>query len=287
MRRRSLRALARAATEVDFVKLSPTQNMTVLVTSTHALADYRAIAAQILSAGHLQAEQVGFVRGATTTEAQARLHMAGDEFCGNACMALAVLIAAEREPAVGDRTDVVLEASGAEGPLTCRVERQDASYRCELTMPLPGPIEPYLFPGVGAGRSALVRYPDVVHLVVESGRHDQALRERAQEVAVRLAATAGVPVVGVMLYDPHRQELAPLVAVPSLDSMVWERSCGSGTASVGAYLAATSRVPVRTCVHQPGGTMHVRADHGSRGVTDLRICGQVQVVAEGTAYVHG
>lgn len=33
--------------------------------------------------------------------------------------------------------------------------------------------------------------------------------------------------------------------------------------------------------------MHVRADHGNRGVTDLRISGQVRVVAEGTAYIHG
>jgi diaminopimelate epimerase len=279
--------MATAATEVDFVKLSPTQNMTVLVTSRHAVADYRSIAAQLLSAGHLQAEQVGFVRSATTTGAQVRLHMAGDEFCGNACMALAALTAAQLGLGVDDRTDVTLEASGAEAPLTCRVERRDASYQCELTMPLPSAVEPYLFPGVDAGRSALVRYPDAVHLVVESGRHDQALRDRAQEVAARLAATAGVPVVGVMLYDRARQELAPLVNVPSLDSMVWERSCGSGTASVGAYLAATSGVPVRTNVHQPGGTMHVRAGHGDRGVTDLRISGQVRVVAEGTAYVHG
>jgi diaminopimelate epimerase len=68
---------------------------------------------------------------------------------------------------------------------------------------------------------------------------------------------------------------------------VWERSCGSGTASVGAHLAATAGVPVRTSVHQPGGTMHVRADHGACGVTELRISGLVHVVAEGTAYVHG
>jgi diaminopimelate epimerase len=278
--------MARAATEVDFVKLSPTQNTTLLVTSRHAVADYRSIAAQLLSAGHVHAEQVGFVRSATTTEAQVRLHMAGDEFCGNACMALAALTAAELGFGIDDRTDIALEASGAEAPLTCRVERQDAGYQCELTMP-PGRVEPYPFPGVEAGRSALVRYPDAVHLVIECGRHDQTLRDHAQEVAARLGATEGVPVVGVMLYDSARQELAPLVNVPSLDSMVWERSCGSGTASIGAYLAATSGVPVRTSVHQPGGTMHVRVDHGGRGVTDLQISGQVRIVAEGTAYVHG
>lgn len=278
--------MATAATEVDFVKLSPTQNMTVLVTSRHPVTDYRSIAAQLLSAGHLQAEQVGFVRSATTVGAQVRLHMAGDEFCGNACMALAALTAAELGLGIDNRTDVTLEASGTEAPLTCRVERQHSSYRCELAMPLPAQVEPYRFPGVDASRAVLVRYADVVHLVVESGQPDRALRGRAQEVAMRLAATAGVPVVGVMLYDPAREELAPLVNVPALNSMVWERSCGSGTASVGVYLAVASGAAVCVSVHQPGGTMRVRADHGDRGVTGLRISGQVRVVAEGTAYVH-
>lgn len=269
------------------MKLSPTENMTLLVTSRHAVADYRAIAAQLLSAGHVQAEQVGFVRSATTAEAQVRLHMAGDEFCGNACMALAALTAAELGLDIDDRADITLEASGAEAPLTCHVERQDPGYQCELTMPRPDRVEPYPFPGVQPGRSAVVRYPDAVHLVVECERHDQAVRDCAEEVAARLGVTEGVPVVGVMLYDPAREELAPLVNVPSLDSMVWERSCGSGTASVGAYLAATSGVAVHTDVHQPGGTMHVRAEHTGEGVIDLRISGLVRIVAEGTAYVHG
>jgi diaminopimelate epimerase len=275
------------ATEVGFVKLSPTQNMTVLVTSPHSVADYRSIAAQLLSAEHVHAEQVGFVRDAVSAVAQVRLHMAGDEFCGNACMALAALTAEALGLGTDDRTHVTLEASGADTPLTCRVERRDDGYDCELTMPGPALVEPYLFPGREADRSALVRYADAVHLVVECRRIDDDLRASAEEVATRLAATEAVPVVGVMLYDPTRGELAPLVSVPSLGSTVWERSCGSGTASVGAHLAATAGVPVRTSVHQPGGTMHVRADHGACGVTELRISGLVHVVAEGTAYVHG
>jgi histidine racemase len=212
--------------------------------------------------------------------------MAGDEFCGNACMALAALTAAELGVGVDDRTDVVLEASGADGLVTCRVERQDPDFYCRLAMPLPLRVEPFPIPGLDPGRSALVRYRDSLHVVIESDRLDQVTRDLAQAVAARLGATAGVPLIGVMLYDPGRRELAPLINVPALSSVVWERSCGSGTASLGAYLATKAEGPVRTSVHQPGGTMHVQADHGRRGVTAVRIGGRVAIVAEGTAYVR-
>ena len=271
-------------TEVDFVKLSPTQNMTVLVTSRHAVADYPSIATELLSAGHVHAEQVGFVRPPTSTAAQVRLHMAGDEFCGNATMALAALTSMEQDLDVGRRTGVVLEVSGLGSLVTCEVERLEDHFACELTAPRPISVETYDFAGVETG--VMVRYPDAAHLVVECARHDRTSRDRAEEVARRLGETEGVSMVGVMLYDPERGELAPLINVPALDSMVWERSCGSGTASIGAYLAARAGAPVRASVHQPGGTMHVRANHGPLGVTELLIGGQVRIVAEGRAYVH-
>lgn len=132
----------------------------------------------------------------------------------------------------------------------------------------------------------MVRYADAVHLVIECSGHDAVLRERAEQTAAQLGNSEGVSVVGVMLYDPVRGELAPLINVPALDSLVWEGSCGSGTASLGAYLAAKALAPVSAAVRQPGGTMHVHADYGSGKVTGLRVTGQVDLVAEGTAYIH-
>jgi histidine racemase len=278
--------MARDTTEVDFVKLSPTRNMTLLVTSRHAAGDYRPIATQLLSAGHVHAEQVGFVNAPTSPGAQVRLDMAGDEFCGNACMALAALTAAEIGLKIGAHTEIVLEASGTSSAVTCQVEHQDPGYYCTLTMPLPSRVEAYPFPGVPADRSALVRYSDAAHLVVECSQLDPIVRDRAHAMAVHLGETEGATVVGVMLYDPVRHELAPLINVPSLNSIVWERSCGSGTAALGAYLAARSGGAVRTSVHQPGGSMQVEAESSTDGVTTLRIGGHVDIVAEGTAYVH-
>jgi diaminopimelate epimerase len=89
-----------------------------------------------------------------------------------------------------------------------------------------------------------------------------------------------------MVYEPRRKRLTPLVHIPSLDCMVWERSCGSGTGALGAYLALEERGPIAADVTQPGGTMRVTAncEHGT--LTELAVAGSVRIVAEGKAYVH-
>ncbi|MGO2480865.1 hypothetical protein [Glutamicibacter sp. BW77] len=281
---RSHHAKSQDTLEVDFVKLSPTCNTTVLVTSRHPTSQYRSIADQLLRAEHVHAEQVGFVLPAVSSQAQVRLHMAGNEFCVNATLALAALHTATQH--LPGPAELRLETSGSADLLDCRVERRNSGYSCQLDGPLPVRIEPYRFPG-SAERTSMVRYAVAVHLVIECSAHDQALRERAEQAAVQLGRSEAVSVVGVMLYDPVRGELAPLINVPALGSLVWEGSCGSGTASLGAYLAAKAQAPVSIAVRQPGGTMHVQADYERGKVTGLRVAGQVTIVAEGTAYIHG
>ncbi|TDU30116.1 diaminopimelate epimerase [Arthrobacter sp. JUb115] len=276
------RGLVRGATPVEFVKLSPASNTTVLVTSRHPAAHYRSIADRLLRAEHVHAEQVGFILPPSSPRAQARLHMAGGEFCANAAMSLAALQAARR--ARSGPLELLIEASGAAQLLGCRVEPAGAAYRCQLKMPWPLRIDPYPFPGVaGAG---LVRYADAVHLVAECDGSDPQLRGHAQQLALDLGASEAVSVVGIMLYDPDRGQLAPLVSVPALGSLIWEGSCGSGSAALGAYLATKAGAPVNASVKQPGGTVQVHADGSRAKATALRISTEVSIVAEGTAYIH-
>jgi histidine racemase len=272
--------------EIDFVKLSPTQNMTLLVRTEHPEEEYRDIARQIMAYEHIHAEQVGFVQKPESPDADISLHMAGGEFCGNACMALAALTAAEEGLEPGHSMEVVLEASGTGDLVTCRVVRRSAEYVCELAMPLPRTVQhSALADDVGVG-SALVRYDDSLHVVIETGRLDRATREKAQSLAVRLGETWGVSLIGVMLYDPDYHCLTPLVHVPPLGSMVWEKGCGSGTASLGAYLAWKNNASVATSVIQPGGTMKVTADYAPDGLTGIKVEGAVRIVAEGRAYLQ-
>ena len=268
--------------EIDFIKVSPTQNMTLLVRSEHPVEEYRGIATAIMSAGHVHAEQVGFVRKPTSPGADAGLHMAAGEFCGNACMALAAVSASEEGLGTTGPTDVLLETSGAQDVVRCRVERRYPDYFCELAVPLPRRVEPW----AADGGSALVRYEDALHLVIEADRLDQETRDLAQATALRLGESWSVPLIGVMVYEARRKRLSPLVHIPSLGCMVWERSCGSGTGSLGAYLALRECGPIATEVTQPGGTMHVRANCAHGRLAELTVAGSVRIVAEGKAYVH-
>lgn len=270
--------------EIEFVKLNPTGNMTVLVRTEHPVEEYRRIASEIMSYGNVHAEQVGFVRKPASSEADAFLHMAAGEFCGNACMALAALLASEGGLAVNDSTDVVLEASGAEDFVTCQVRRRYHEYFCQLTMPIPRAVEQRAVGGHD-GSSALVTYPDSLHVVIEADRVDRTARERAQALAAQLGKTWDVPLIGVMLYNPALNELDPLIHVPALDSMIWERGCGSGTASIGAYLAWKEDGAVAASVTQPGGTMYVAANCEGGELTDITVEGSVKIVAEGKAYI--
>jgi diaminopimelate epimerase len=272
--------------EIGFVKLSPTQNMTLLIRTEHPEEEYQDIARQIMAYEHLHAEQVGFVRKPQSPDADISLHMAGGEFCGNACMALAALTAADEDLDSGRRMEVVLEVSGTDGLVMCQVVRRSAEYVCELAMPVPHAVERTVLAGDVGGRSAVVRYDDSLHVVIETGRLDHVTRARAQSLATRLGETWNVSLVGVMLYDPDSNCLTPLVHVPLLGSMVWERGCGSGTASLGAYLAWKNNASVATSVIQPGGTMKVAADYARDVLTGITVEGSVRIVAEGRAYLQ-
>ncbi|MBG6181249.1 hypothetical protein [Arthrobacter sp. CAN_A1] len=272
--------------DVDFVKLSPTLNMTLLVRTVHPAEEYRDIATALMSAGHVHAEQVGFVQKASSPGAHARLHMAAGEFCGNACMALAVLNASEQALGREGRTQIVLEASGAENVVRCEVERRDTDYYCRLDMPLPRGAESFAPAEFGNLPSTLVTYDDAVHVIVETDRIDGGTKARAERLAAQLARTNDAPLVAVMVYVPATGQLAPLIHIPALGSLIWESSCGSGTASVGVHLARTTRAIVSANVIQPGGSMWVGVTHERGQATDLQIAGIVSIVAEGKAYIR-
>jgi len=273
----------RHVTEVDFVKLNPTSNSTVLITSHHPVQHYQTIAEQLLRAEHLHAEQIGFVLPSASDRAPLRLTMAGGEFCANASMALAALHTAKRKHEAS--LDLVIEASGTNELLTCRVEPSPKGFHCQLGIASPLQIEPYPFPAEHS-KASLVKFHDSVHLVVEVPAPTQNLRRQAQEAARRLAAKEAASVIGVMLYNPADHSMTPLVNVPAVESMIWEGSCGSGTAALGAFLAVRSQRSTSLAVKQPGGSLHVAAVYRSGTITNLRVTGEVSIVAEGKAYVH-
>ncbi|WP_397330898.1 diaminopimelate epimerase [Paenibacillus sp. JSM ZJ436] len=275
--------------EVKFIKTNPTQNMTILVESRHGREDYGQVAQRMMSYDHVFAEQVGFIEQAEGQEAWARLQMMSGEFCGNAAMSLAAVMAWKWNLPLGRSLDIPLEVSGADQLLSCRVTADAApGYTCRLELPPPLSIEPsvlLLRESALTISAALVRYPGICHAILEVAPGEVNLRSIAEQAVQSLAAICDEQAVGIMLYCPDTQEMEPLVYIPAANSLVWERGCGSGAAAVGAWLARQQQRHIHTQIKQPGGTMDVWAQIENRQITRLAIQGQVHISASGTAYI--
>ncbi len=272
--------------EIDFVKFNPTQNMTILVKTNHPADEYTHIASKMMSYDSVYAEQVGFIELPQNHEADAHLQMAAGEFCGNACMALAAYIAFEKGLKHNGLAEITLEASGSDHLLTCQVKRIQDKYYCQVPMPLPVKIEQRSIKFDGDELELVfVRYQQCIHIVMEVEQLDNVAKDRAQNLAKLLGVVLEVNLVGILLYKSDTNDLAPLIYVPSLDSMVWERGCGSGTASIGAYLVWKHKEAIEVQIKQPGGTIHVAADCNKGEISYLQIEGLVGIVAQGKAFI--
>jgi diaminopimelate epimerase len=271
--------------EIDFIKFNPTQNMTILVKTIYPVEEYRHIASKIMSYDNVYAEQVGFIEKPINNKAAAHLQMAGGEFCGNACMALAAYIASENG-LKQNLTEILLEVSGTDKLIMCQVKRYLDEYYCQVTMPFPKRIEQRTIKYDGSDLNMIiVRYYEFIHIVIEVEEFSNTEREKAQSLAKLLGVTLGTNLIGILLFKSKSHDLAPLIYVPHLDSMIWERGCGSGTASIGAYLAWKNKGEIFAKIRQPGGTINVAATFYEEELTSLRIEGSVGIVAQGKAFI--
>ncbi|WP_369903539.1 diaminopimelate epimerase [Bacillus manliponensis] len=272
--------------EIDFIKFNPTQNMTILVKTNYPIEEYKHIASKIMSYNSVYAEQVGFIEKPIHNKAAARLQMAGGEFCGNACMSLATFIASKRGLEHNDLEEISLESSGADELIICQVKRNLDEFYCQVTMPIPKKIEQRTIKYDGDDLNMIiVRYQDCIHIVIEVAQFSKTVKEKVQSLAKLLGITLGANLIGILLYKPDSNELAPLIYVPDLDSLIWERGCGSGTASLGAYLAWKNKEEVIAEIKQPGGAITVVATYHEEKLTNLKIEGAVGIVAQGKAFI--
>lgn len=86
-----------------------------------------------------------------------------------------------------------------------------------------------------------------------------------------------------MLFNTTTQYLVPLIYIPKVKSIVWENSCGSGSASIGIYETWYKQKTIHKLeIKQPGGSIWV-----SSNIDDFEtsIIGEVSTVAIGQAYL--
>jgi histidine racemase len=277
--------------ELNFVKINPSGNTTVLILDPLPRDLYVRVASKVMKATSLSAEQVGFIEPATIPGALGRLQMMGGEFCGNASRGFAAWLTDQRNPGIrfgrgAVKVSVPIELSGYNGLLKAAVVTDTSrkhTYTVTLSMPLPQWIRQRS--SEDAGRPyTLVGFEGIVHAVLwnqspSQGQFDSIRGEVEKELGE-------VDCLGAMFYQEDIQFLTPVVYVRSVGSLVWESSCGSGSVAVAAALAAREKKSVEgLTLSQPGGIIQTRVTWRDQAM-EASISGDVAIEAVGVVYIE-
>ena len=272
--------------EIEFVKISPTQNMTILVTSPVDRQFHKDAAKKIMAYDNVHAEQVGFVEKPENPKAQARLQMAGGEFCGNAAMSLCAYliwngdVKCERE----EQCTIPIEVSGASDVLYCDIKKKDEYFLAKINMPIPETIGS--FDVEIAGCSLPVVYmPGITHVIADTDKVSVSKDMLLETLVFNPGSFTKEDAFGIMFYDKKAGFIEPFVHVATAGTKMWERGCGSGTAALGAYLAHVAGKSVKVDIAQPGGVITVEADIADGKLTSIRVEGKAVIAAHGKAYI--
>lgn len=270
--------------ELQFIKTSPTENMTLLIETPVPREQHLEIAEKLIAYGSIYAEQAGYIEEPENPAAEKRLQMMAGEFCGNASLSLAAVLAEEKGLGVGEEAEIVLEVSGADSLVRCQMKKEEKGFSGRVAMPLPKAIEYKTFHLEGETYElSTVVFEGISHIIVPVSLWGEAGVEKA-ELAAKAWAEEMPAAFGILLFDEEKGELKPLVSVQGV-TLIWERGCGSGTCAIGAYLAEREGESLSISLKQPGGIMGAEVSYVNGTFESLHITGKVSIVARGTAYL--
>lgn len=246
--------------ELNFVKLSPAENTTLLVTDYVDPDSYPEIVSKIISYTHINAEQAGFIKKPKGKEAILRLEMPAGEFCGDGIMSAAALV---NWSGYSDKMEFSLESSGLNSLVHCSVEKiQKNLYKVRAYMPIEHQIIDYQSTFKNRDITGkLISLPGITHLILEA-EHDQYEAEFISEFAKHIAAELKAKAIGVIPYSASSAEVKinPCIHVPKTGKLLFERGCGSGSLAVGLCLAQKYKKSINISIKQPGGVIRVGID---------------------------
>jgi diaminopimelate epimerase len=273
----------------DLLIADPAKNITAFVLSRTPPGARAALSAALLADPALGAEQAAFViPPGRENNRYWRIEMMGGEFCGNAARSFGLYVAA-RTGLRGSHT-VVIESSGAAAPVPVRADT--VTGRAEAEIPGPRSVTALDF----EGRSlAVCVFEGITHVLAPD-------LEPCREIffAIKSAFEKTAPSLpgafGVMFAGPPAGEtdaggaeasfpsgagaadgaMTPAVYVYGTDSLVFESSCGSGSAA----LAVCKSRPLgdgeaRYRIRQPGGIIEARVVKRAGAAVSVAIGGPV------------
>jgi diaminopimelate epimerase len=254
---------------MEIVVADPAKNITVFAFEDPGDREGRAETARaILADPRFKAEQVGFVlppESGKTGRRFWRLEMMGGEFCGNAVRSFGLFVA--RETGLRGRVPVAVEISGADAPLTVIADTEAGTAEAEI--PKPRGIDR------AAGGVPLVIFDGIVHAVVPDAEPGEKVFRRIR-AAVEERRRDRPAAMGVMFFDTASRFMTPVVYVAATDSLVFESSCGSGSAALAVWETRNAGDgEIRLEVRQPGGVIEARVRRRDGEIAGVSIGGPV------------
>lgn len=254
--------------EINFVKINPVENMTILVKNKFNREEYKDISQKLMDYKNVFAEQVGFIEGE-------HLQMMGGEFCGNASRSFATYLAfIDNE--FKEEKNYTITCSGCSDKLNVWVRKTDKGnqYLAKIEMPKAVSIEEekILYNNENLTLKK-IDFSGIVHYIIDKKLSKETFSEFMKE-----KFGEKYKAFGLMFFEKDKMEMTPFVYVKGLGG-VWERSCGSGTTALGYYLREKYNFNFSK-IKQPGGEIEVSFEKDK-----VFIDGYVEIVAEGTALI--
>jgi diaminopimelate epimerase len=273
--------------QLEFIKVSPTENMTIYIKNEIERRKHIDVANQLMDYAHLYAEQVGFIE---RLDSQCvHLQMMGGEFCVNASRGLAAILVRDAHPSViyeDGKFIVPLTVSGTKGEIQLLVEENadDDSYDVTIKLENNATLEQVNIKYNGMTiQSTWVHLQGISHLIVDVKLIDEPI-EFLEKVKEQCDVN-GLEAFGIMFLDKETVHITPLVYVQGTDSLVWERGCGSGTIATGLYLYSSGETEEVIDIHQPGGTMRFSGIWENGHINRYTLKGNVRIVAQGMVFL--
>ncbi|MDR1048097.1 MAG: hypothetical protein LBL64_09995 [Treponema sp.] len=255
----------------ELVIADPAGNITAFVSGP--VEDRVSLAQTIMADNVLKVEQVGFV---TEPDGEARklwrLEMSGGEFCGNAARSFGLYVAGLS--GLSGKHTVSVEISGMKGSVPVRVDTESGAAEVEI----PGPVAEKVIEYEGRSLPVIV-FDGITHVIAPGFKPAEKMFYGVKEI---IEAEGKAPqALGLLFWDEEGREMIPLVYVYATGTLVFESSCGSGSAALGVWLsrnaADSGKGQAEHCfsLRQPGGTIETRVNMENGLVRSVSIGGKV------------
>jgi diaminopimelate epimerase len=261
--------------EHEIVIADPAGNITVFVLDQVENPEDRvALSRAILADPLLKAEQAGFVFPPETGGGLWRLQMMGGEFCGNAARSFGLFAA--REQGLEGKVSIPVSVSGMAAPVTVNLDAESGWAEAEIPRPLA--LESLEYSGAVL---PVVVFDGITHLIAPDFTPSESafikIMESLEKKHASLPSCAQIPAaVGVLFYDTGSRFMTPAVYVRATDTLVFESSCGSGSAALGVWEnQGLSDGEGCLSIAQPGGVIGVKVRKAQGRVESVRIGGMV------------